>query len=221
MPGLYVERNMSARRGNCISMNRVTGKVAKQMMGMKIHVCPCSIIKRAAEKAIIIVAIEKKRVERPMIIFLGKDSRKSSSAKRDVRIPKNIKTEVEEENRDRASDIIKSMNNFSCKNIGMPESWPLPPGTVKTAANIIVIMRAPATVQEVDVSFIHCSPSFIKSLWLFVNNSLGVKPSLLIDSLILGGTMLSTSYSIELNLISHLLSKKTKNKIHLLPQPYT
>jgi hypothetical protein len=37
-------------------------------------------MKRAVEKAIIMAAMEKKRVESPMIIFLGKDSRKSSSA---------------------------------------------------------------------------------------------------------------------------------------------
>jgi hypothetical protein len=72
--------NMSTRRGNCINMNRVIGTPAKQKTGMKIHDVPRSISKRAAEKAIIMAAIEKKRVERPMIIFLGKDSRKSSSA---------------------------------------------------------------------------------------------------------------------------------------------
>lgn len=61
-------------------MKRLTGILAKQMMGITIHDWSRSMIKRAAEKAIIIVAIEKKRVERPIIIFLGKDSRKSSSA---------------------------------------------------------------------------------------------------------------------------------------------
>ncbi|KAK4593433.1 hypothetical protein RGQ29_017514 [Quercus rubra] len=71
---------MATRRGNCINTKRVIGILAKQMTGLKIHDCSCSIRKRAAEKAIIMAAIEKKRVERPIIIFLGKDSRKSSSA---------------------------------------------------------------------------------------------------------------------------------------------
>ena len=66
------------------------------MTGLKIHDCSCSIRKRAAEKAVIMAAIEKKRVERSIIIFLGKDSRKSSSTYRDVRILINIKTEVGE-----------------------------------------------------------------------------------------------------------------------------
>lgn len=79
-------------------------------------------VHEAAQKVTIIAAIEKKRVERPIIIFLGKDSRKSSSAYLDVRIPKNIKTEVEEEKRDRASNIMKSLNDLSRKNIGKPVS---------------------------------------------------------------------------------------------------
>ena len=71
---------MSTRRGNCINTKRVTGTLAKQMTGMTIHDCSHSIRKRAAEKAVIMAAIEKKRVERPIIIFVGKDLRKSSSA---------------------------------------------------------------------------------------------------------------------------------------------
>lgn len=72
--------NISARREKCINTKRVTGKLAKQTTGMTSPNCPCSIIKRAAEKAIIMVVMEKKRVKRPIIILLGKDSRKSSSA---------------------------------------------------------------------------------------------------------------------------------------------
>jgi hypothetical protein len=56
-------------------MNRVTGTLAKQMAGMKIHEYSRNIIKRAAENAIIMVAMEKKRVERPIIIFDGNDFR--------------------------------------------------------------------------------------------------------------------------------------------------
>ena len=71
---------MVTRRGNCINTKRVIGILAKQMTGLKIHDCSCSISKSAAEKVVIMATIEKKRVESPIIIFLGKDSRKSISA---------------------------------------------------------------------------------------------------------------------------------------------
>jgi hypothetical protein len=60
-------------------MNKVTGTLAKQMAGMKIHEYSRNIIKIVAENAIIMVAMEKKRVKRPIIIFDGNDFRKSSS----------------------------------------------------------------------------------------------------------------------------------------------
>ncbi|KAM1059634.1 hypothetical protein ACFX13_024928 [Malus domestica] len=91
------------------------------------------------------VAIAKKRAARPIIIFVGKDFRKSSSAKRDVRIPRNVNVAVVEEKSDIASEIINSINNFSWLNVGKPVS-PFPPGIVITAANIMVIIRAPTTV---------------------------------------------------------------------------
>ena len=71
---------MSIRRRNCINVNRATGTPARQMTGMTVHDFPCRMMKRQAQKVIIMVAIEKIRVERPIIIFLGKDSRKSCSA---------------------------------------------------------------------------------------------------------------------------------------------
>jgi len=72
--------NMSTRRGNCITPNNMTETQAKLMTGMIYRDCPSNIIERAAQKAIIMDAIEKKRVESPIIIFVGKDLRKSSSA---------------------------------------------------------------------------------------------------------------------------------------------
>ncbi|KAG6628863.1 hypothetical protein CIPAW_14G042000 [Carya illinoinensis] len=98
---------MSIRRRNCTNTNRMMGIPANPMIGTTIKYFPLNMSKRAIEKAIIIVAIEKKRAKMPMIIFLGKDVRKSSSACRDVRIPKNIITEVEEENSERESATIK------------------------------------------------------------------------------------------------------------------
>ena len=109
-------------------------------------------------------------------------------------MPRNINTEVEEERRDSASHITKSVNTLLFKNIGKPVFESLPPGTVIAAANIMVIIRAPTTVQEVAVSFIHFSPLSTNSLWVSVNNSRGVRPSSFVDSNKKGWTTLSTSY---------------------------
>lgn len=98
------------------------GTIAKPIRGMTIQDSPRNIIKIAEEKAIIIVAMEKKRVKRPIIILVGKDFWKYSASKCNVRIPKNINTEVEEENSDRESAIIKILNNFLFKKIGKPVS---------------------------------------------------------------------------------------------------
>ena len=51
------------------------GTPAKQMTGMTIYDFPRRIMKRQAQKVIIMVAMEKIRVEKPIIIFLGKDSK--------------------------------------------------------------------------------------------------------------------------------------------------
>ncbi|CAB4268871.1 unnamed protein product [Prunus armeniaca] len=107
-------------------------------------------------------AMEIKSVERPIIIFVGKDVRKSSSAYRDVRIPKNINTEFVEEKSDIASETINTTNIFSSKNKGKPVPPLFPPGTVKAAANMMVIVRAPTIVQEV---------AFMGSHTLFIGSS--------------------------------------------------
>ena len=67
---------------------------------------------RAAQKVTIMAAMDKKSVERPKIKLVGKDLRKSSSAYRDVRIPKNINTDVDEEKREIASATIKTVKDF-------------------------------------------------------------------------------------------------------------
>ena len=56
------------------------GRLASIRTGMINLNSPHNTKKRAAQKAIVIVAIEKKRVKRPNISFVGKDLRKSSSA---------------------------------------------------------------------------------------------------------------------------------------------
>lgn len=71
---------ISTRKGNCIHTNEAIGRLESTVAGIAIHDCLGSIRKSAEEKAIIMEAMERKRVNRPNIIFLGKDLRKSSSA---------------------------------------------------------------------------------------------------------------------------------------------
>ena len=163
MPGPYVEMKILTRRGNCNNANRVTGTQASKIIGIITTLVELffSKIARAAQKAIIMAAIEMKRVERPIISFVGNRVRNLFSAYCDVRIPRNINTEVVAEKSEIESDIIKTMNKGSSKNMGAPLSL-LPPGIVKAAANIMVTMRAATNELDVAISFIHFSPSFTK-----------------------------------------------------------
>ena len=80
MLGPYVDIKISTRRGNCNNMKMVTGILANKMVGIIRFRFPSSIIIRVAQKDTIMAATESKRVESPMINFLGNDSRNSSSA---------------------------------------------------------------------------------------------------------------------------------------------
>lgn len=69
------------KRGNFNKGNKVTGTQATKAIGFATHTnSGPRTIKRVAQKAIIMVATEMKRVARPIINLLGSDSRKSSSA---------------------------------------------------------------------------------------------------------------------------------------------
>ena len=118
IPGPYVDTKISTRRGNCKNMKKVTGMLASSTTGITTSNLPFSIIMRAAQKVTIMAAMDKKSVERPKINLVGKDLRKSSSAYRDVRIPKNINTDVDEEKREIASATIKTVKNFLSLKIG-------------------------------------------------------------------------------------------------------
>lgn len=193
MLGPYVDMIMSRRRGNCNDPKMLMITLAMNITGITIHDRLGCIKKRAVEKVIIMVAIEKKRVASPTIIFVGKDLRKSCSSYRDVRIVKNINTDVDEENSDSVSDTMKIVNNFLSENIGKPVFGSLPPGTVKATANIIVIIRAPTTVQDVAVVFIQSSPSFFISLWASVNSFVGLSSKSLTNVSNSGDKNFSTS----------------------------
>ncbi|KAG5621868.1 hypothetical protein H5410_007086 [Solanum commersonii] len=62
------------------------------------------------------------------------------------------------------------MNAFSLRKIAVPVSLLFPPGTVKIAANITVVISAATSMQDDAVSFIHFSPSLTNSLCSSVNS---------------------------------------------------
>ena len=73
-------------------------------------------------KVTIMDMIETKSVMSPNINLEGNDSRKSSSAQREVKIDKNTSIEVEEENNAIASDTANIMKDFFLNKTGMPVS---------------------------------------------------------------------------------------------------
>ena len=80
IPEPYVDTKILTRSGNCNHTKSVTGMPAIRSIGIIAHDCPRSIITRVVEKLTIIVAVDMKSMERPMINLVGKDTRKSSSA---------------------------------------------------------------------------------------------------------------------------------------------
>lgn len=103
------------------------------MTGNTIQDLPRIIIRRAAENTIIMVAIATKRVEIPIIIFVVKDVRISSSVSHDVRILKNVNVAVTEDS-NIASETINNINNLSLMNAGKSVSL-FPRETMIAAAN--------------------------------------------------------------------------------------
>jgi len=112
-----------------------------------------------------------------------------------------MRTEVEDVKRDTASAMINKVNIWSRKKMGTPVSWLFPPGTVKAAANMIVIIRVPTRVKELAVSLAHFSPAFTISAWLSLNISRGFLPSPFFSSLHLGCTISSTTCTNKLLLL--------------------
>ncbi|GMN69347.1 hypothetical protein TIFTF001_038398 [Ficus carica] len=76
--------------------NKVTRRAASKITGMRTQDSG-SIMRRPAQKAINIVAMEKKSVDNPRNNLVAKDTRKSYSSYLEVKIPKNTNTEAVEE----------------------------------------------------------------------------------------------------------------------------
>ncbi|GKB74167.1 hypothetical protein Tco_0935579 [Tanacetum coccineum] len=127
---------------------------------------------------------ESNKVQRPISNRLGKLTKKSSSAKRAVRIDRNTNNAVLDAISEIAYDTAKIANAMFFVNKGMPVSELLPPGTVIAAANTMVVISAAVMLHDSAVVFIHCSPSFTKFSCSLVNIISGV--SLKIGSLCFG-----------------------------------
>lgn len=106
---------------------------------------------------------------------------------------KNISMDVTEENSANASDMAKVVKACDLNKIGKPLS--VPPGTVKMAANITVVISVETSMQDEAVLFIQSSPSLTRALCSSVNNILGVRPFLSLICFDKGCTVLSTSWN--------------------------
>lgn len=172
--GLIVDFKMSRMRLTCDITSTVIGMlphIAAPIMRYLYALYALSIIASAAQKATIMDTTEKRRKTRPESNFNGKLSRKSLSAKRDVRIQMNIITEVAEVKTDIESAMINTVNVMLFEKMGTPVFSSFPPGIVKAAANKIVVIRVPTIENDLADCFAHFSPSITSSLCVSVNSS--------------------------------------------------
>lgn len=101
----------------------VIGRHVNAPIGMSINkfLCP-KTRNNVAPKAMIIAVVERNNMVRPIISFVGNLKRKSCSAKRAVRIDKNINNDVTPVNNDIASEIANIVNATLLEKIGIPDS---------------------------------------------------------------------------------------------------
>ncbi|KAI6668037.1 hypothetical protein NL676_000007 [Syzygium grande] len=146
-------------------------------MGMRTHSSLLSsIIVRVAAKATSMKTKERKRKESPIMIFLGNESRNSSGSYREVKMARNNKMAVTDENKPNASEIAKTRKESRPNNKGTPV-WPsLPPGMVKAAANNTVAIKVETSMHEFAVSVTHFSPLSRNFLCFSTNISQDVEP---------------------------------------------
>ncbi|KAL3747096.1 hypothetical protein ACJRO7_015953 [Eucalyptus globulus] len=129
-----------------------------------------STIVRVAAKAISMKAKERKRKQRPQMIFLGNESRKSCTSYREVKIARNSKMAITEETKPNASEIVKTRRESCPNNKGTPVLLSLPPVRVNAAVNNTVAIGVETSIHEFVVSFTHFSPFSRNSLWFSLNS---------------------------------------------------
>nr|GMD11700.1 hypothetical protein CFOL_v3_17882 [Ipomoea batatas] len=109
---------VSANKGNCRNANNVTGRQATNSTGNTTHAnCLLSTIEKLEPNATSIAVMERKSVASPKTNLFGNEM---------------------------ASDTAKATNSLSWRKIGFPVSLLFPPGTVRIAANMIVVIRNPS-----------------------------------------------------------------------------
>lgn len=189
----YVDKIISLRRGYCSITKSVTGRKASGNTGITSNGILCSMVKSAVENATSMAAMEKNIMVRPKIIFLGSETRKSSKEYLEVRIVRNMRTEVHEVKKDSVSATVKIMNRTSVRWRGSPEESSVPPGTVNMAWNVTVAMRAATKLHAEAVYFIHSSASLRSGSGASSNTWRGLNPLTLYNVDVTSGTRLSTS----------------------------
>ncbi|KAI6679631.1 hypothetical protein NL676_033512 [Syzygium grande] len=107
---------------------------------------------------------ERKRKERPIMIFLGNESRKSRSSYHKVKMARDSEMALTEEKKPYASKIAKTMGESCPNNKGTPVLPSLPPGTIKVAENNTMAIRVERSILEYAVSFTQFSPFSTSSL---------------------------------------------------------
>ena len=105
---------ISTQSGRCSPRNKIIATPAKVIITKGNHaISLLKTTKQVALKATNMPTIEMKSVVSPNTNFNGNDQRKSISAKRDVRIDKNINIEEEEETSAIASDMKNTLNHLA------------------------------------------------------------------------------------------------------------
>ena len=128
----------------CVSANMNTGQnAAEHRRIIGIFRSPSKRMMRTIVDVNVnmVAATEMKSNMKPNVSFLGSEARKSSSSKGDVRMERNVTTEVKEQVKERTSRAVKDMKRGEWSRIGKPLLSLVPPGTVKAAAKTTVATR--------------------------------------------------------------------------------
>lgn len=144
-----------------------TGNAAYFSSSLRTKKCP-------AQKDTRMAAMDTKRDDNPSNSFLGRSLRKSFTWYLEVRMARNMTTEVTEKQR-ATSDEIANMRNAGWRSsMGLPLSSLMPPGTVAEVAKATVAISAETTEHESEVALSHLPPFSTSSLCDSLKTSFGV-----------------------------------------------
>ena len=165
--------------GNCATAKKVVGRQVTAYTGNAAYFSLSFSTKKCpAQKAINMEAIETSNDVKPSKSFLGRSLPKSFSWYRDVKMERNMTKAVTEKQSATSDDMAKTSNAGWFSRVGVPLSCLTPPGTVVELAKATVAMSAATTEHELEVLVSHLLPSSTSFLWVSVNISLEVFPSL-------------------------------------------